>query len=140
MADSSVFRLRWPWRRSGRQTTPSRPLLEHGAVPWLLTIALFTTLPHFTEIPAWLSLIAAAALVGRAGIWWRNIRLPKRWMLTLLVIAGTAGIAWHYRSLFGREPGIALLVFFMAIKPMEMTARRDGLVIVMLGFFLLLTH
>lgn len=140
MADSYISGLRWPWRRSNRQTTSSRPLLEHGAVPWLLTIALFTTLPHFAAIPGWLSLIAGTALIGRAGIWWRNIRLPKRWMLTLMVLVGTAGIAWHYRSLFGREPGIALLVFFMALKPMEMTTRRDGLVIVMLGFFLLLTH
>ena len=140
MADSLFSSLPWPWRRSSRRPAPSRPLLEHGAIPWLLTVALFTTLPHFTELPVWLSVLAGTALIGRAGLWWRNIRLPKRWMLTLLVIVGTAGIAWNYRSLFGREPGIALLVFFMALKPMEMTTRRDGLVIVMLGFFLLLTH
>ena len=36
--------------------------------------------------------------------------------------------------------GVALLVFFMALKPTEMGSRHDSMVVVMLGFFLLLTH
>ena len=37
------------------------------------------------------------------------------WLIAAIVVlfAGTAGIAWQYRTLFGRDPGIALLVFFM---------------------------
>lgn len=132
-------RLRWPRRRPRAPAAP-RPLLEHGTIPWLLAVAVATTLPHAGHLPAWLSLLAGAALLGRAWLWLRNGRLPRRWVLALLVVAGTAGIAWQYRTLFGRDPGIALLVFFMALKPMEMTTRRDGLVTVMLGFFLLLTH
>jgi transglutaminase-like putative cysteine protease len=115
-------------------------LLEHGALPWLLAVAVATTLPHAAFLPWWLSLVCGAALAGRAWLWLANGRLPRRWLLALVVVAGTAGIAWQYRALFGRDPGIALLVFFMALKPMEMSARRDGLVVVMLGFFLLLTH
>ena len=86
------------------------------------------------------AVIFSALLLGRAWLWLRNKRLPARWLLVLVVIAGTALIAWHYRTLFGRDAGVALLVFFMALKPLELHARRDGLVIVMLGFFLLLTH
>ena len=133
-------RFRWPWRRPRTPAATSRPLLEHGAIPWLLAVAVATTLPHVEHLPWWLSLFAGIALLGRAWLWLRNGRLPRRWALALLVFAGTAGIAWQYRTLFGRDPGIALLVFFMALKPMEMSARRDGLVTVMLGFFLLLTH
>ena len=133
-------RFRWPWRRPRTPAATSRPRLEHGAIPWLLAVAVATTLPHVEHLPWWLSLFAGIALLGRAWLWLRNGRLPRRWALALLVFAGTAGIAWQYRTLFGRDPGIALLVFFMALKPMEMSARRDGLVTVMLGFFLLLTH
>jgi transglutaminase-like putative cysteine protease len=115
-------------------------LLDRGAIPWLLAVAVATTLPHAEHLPWWLSLLSGAALLGRAWLWLRNGRLPRRWALGLLVFAGAAGIAWHYRTPFGRDPGIALLVFFMATKPMEMISRRDGLVVVMLGFFLLLTH
>jgi transglutaminase-like putative cysteine protease len=130
---------RFPWRRRA-PVAKSRPLLEHGAIPWLLAVAVATTLPHAVHLSWWLSLASGMALLGRAGLWLRNGRLPRRWALVLIVFAGTAGIAWQYRSLFGRDPGIALLVFFMALKPMEMTSRRDGLVIILLGFFLLLTH
>ncbi|MDR0439416.1 MAG: DUF3488 and transglutaminase-like domain-containing protein [Candidatus Accumulibacter sp.] len=117
-----------------------RPLLEHGAIPWLLAVAVATTLPHVEHLPLWLSFLACAVLLARAWLWLKNGRLPRRRTLFLLVLAGTIGIALQYRALLGREPGVALLVFFMALKPMEMVSRRDGLVVVMLGFFLLLTH
>jgi transglutaminase-like putative cysteine protease len=133
-------RSRLPWRRRAAVAAKPRPLLEHGALPWLLAVAVATTLPHIEFLPGWLSLVCGATLAGRAWLWLKNGRLPRRGLLALMVVIGTAGIAWQYRSLFGRDPGIALLVFFMALKPMEMSERRDGLVLVMLGFFLLLTH
>jgi transglutaminase-like putative cysteine protease len=130
-------RFHWPWRRAPKKIPV---LLEHGTIPWLLAVAAATTLPHFTHLPGWLSFFSTLMLLGRAGLWLKNGRLPRRWLLIVVVLAGTAGIAWQYRALFGRDPGIALLVFFMTLKPMEMKSRRDGLVLVMLGFFLLLTH
>ncbi len=128
-------------QRRARLRSPTVPaILDHGAVPWLLAVALTTTLPHLEHLPAWLSLFSGALLLGRGWLWRTNTRLPVRWLLALVVIVGTAAIGWHYRTLFGRDAGVALLVFFMALKPMEMHTRRDGLVIIMLGFFLLLTH
>ena len=128
-------------RRRARLGQAGVPVvLEHGAIPWLLAVALATTLPHLEHLPWWLSLISGVLLLGRSWLWKSNSRLPARRLLVLLVIVGTAGIGWQYRTLFGRDAGVALLVFFMALKPMEMHARRDGLVVIMLGFFLLLTH
>jgi transglutaminase-like putative cysteine protease len=125
---------------SRRTPTAPRVLLEHGAIPWLLAVAVATTLPLAWQLPLWLSFLAGLMLLGRAWLWLKNGRLPRRWILVAIVFAGTIGIALQYRSLFGRDPGIALLVFFMSLKPMEMSSRRDGLVVIMLGFFLLLTH
>lgn len=130
--------IEWFPRRPRTDTRPA--LLEHGAIPWLLAVALATSAPHAIHLPPWLSLSAGLALIWRAWIWRRNGRLPPRWLLALMVAAGTAGIGWQFHTLFGRDPGVALLVFFMALKPMEMKAQRDALVLVMLGFFLLLTH
>jgi len=128
-------------RRRARPQKDAPPvLLEHAAVPWLLCAALATTLPHVGHLSWWLSLFCGAVILARAWLWWKNGRLPSRWLLFLLVILGTAGIVLNYRTLFGRDAGVALLVLFMALKPMEMKARRDGLVLIMLGFFLLLTH
>lgn len=61
-------------------------------------------------------------------------------MVIPLVIAGSAGILFEYRTLFGRDAGVALLTIFMALKLLELRTQRDAIVVVMLGYFLLLTH
>lgn len=114
--------------------------LDTAAIPWLLACALATTAPHAGHQPHWLIAIAAAALTLRAWLWLTQRALPARWLLALCVFAGTAGIWLEYRTIFGRDAGVALLVLFMALKPLEMRLRRDAMVVVMLGFFLLLTH
>jgi len=121
---------------------PARPAiaLEKSEIPWLLAVALVTTAPHADHLPFWLSLLVGSILLWRAWLWQKNAALPARWLLMLLAIAGVAGIAWEFRTLFGRDSGVALLAFFMALKPLEMKTRRDSMVVVMLGFFLLLTH
>ncbi len=119
----------------------TRPVaLEHGALPWLLATAVATVAPHAEHLPPWLTLLVAAALLWRAWLWQRRQTLPPRWLLALLVLGAIAAIGWQFRSLFGRDAGVAMLVLFMALKPLEMHTRRDALVVVMLGYFLLLTH
>jgi hypothetical protein len=70
----------------------------------------------------------------------RHERLPGRWVLFLLVIVGCSGILIEFRSLFGRDAGVAMLVVFMAMKLLELKSQRDAVVVVVLGYFLLLTH
>ena len=123
-----------------RTTRKASEPLDPGAIPWMLAIALASAAPHAAHLPAWLSAAGAAALLWRAWLWHDNRPLPRRWLLVLAVVAGTAGIGWEYRTLFGRDSGVALLFFFMLLKPMEMQRRRDALALIMLGFFLLLTH
>ncbi len=120
-------------------TKPIVPL-EHGAIPWLLAMAVATAAPHASHQPLWLSLLVGSVLLWRIWLWHTNAPLPARWLLIMLVVASVAGIGWEFRTLFGRDSGVALLVLFMALKPMEMRTRRDSMVVVMLGFFLLLTH
>jgi hypothetical protein len=47
---------------------------------------------------------------------------------------------WSERTLLGREAGVTMLVVLMALKTLELRARRDALVVFFLGFFLVLTH
>ena len=126
----------------GGKSKPAKPqvALEYGAIPWLLAVAMATAAPHVIHLPLWLSLLGGSVLLWRLGLWHRNARLPSRWLLALLVFVGVAGIGWQFHTLIGKEAGVALLFFFMALKPMEMRTRRDAMALVMLGFFLLLTH
>ena len=117
----------------------SRPL-EHGETPWLLAVALITGSPHAWHLPGWLSALCGGVLGWRLWLWHRRRALPPRWWLALLVAGSTAGIGWQFGTLLGRDAGVALLVVFMALKPLEMARRRDALVVIMLGYFLLLSH
>src|SRR4029078_3171323 len=47
---------------------------------------------------------------------------------------------WTYRTLLGKEPGVTLAVALMALKTLELRARRDAFVGFFLGFFIILTH
>ncbi len=47
---------------------------------------------------------------------------------------------WSYRTLLGKEPGVTLAVVLMALKTLELRARRDAFVVFFLGFFIVLTH
>ena len=47
---------------------------------------------------------------------------------------------WTEGTLLGSEAGVTLLVVLLALKTLELRARRDALVVFFLGFFLVLTH
>ena len=107
---------------------------------WLLACAVPTLAPHAAHAPLWLSLAAGGMLAWRALIWWRRWPLPPRWLLALLVFAGSAAVLASYRQFFGKDPGVALLILFLALKLMELRAARDALAALFLCYFLLLTH
>lgn len=115
-------------------------LIERPASPWLFASAAATAAPHLAHQPYWLSAMSLLLLLWAVRLWWKNERLPGRWLLILLVIAGCSGILIEFRTLFGRDAGVAMLVVFMTMKLLELKSRRDAMVIVVLAYFLLLTH
>ncbi|MBK7017576.1 MAG: DUF3488 domain-containing transglutaminase family protein [Sulfuritalea sp.] len=115
----------------------NRPVSRRQAW-WLLAGALAAFLPLTQQIPPWLAFAAGAAFAWRAALTWRQWHLPPKWLLVLLVIAGTAAVFLQYRSIIGRTPGIALLVVFLALKLLELRAARDAIVTALLCYFLVL--
>ena len=107
---------------------------------WLLATLAWVLAPHAPHLPWWCSGGAALALVWRAQLAWRDAPLPSRWWLLLLLTAAMAMTRLHYASLIGRESGIALVVILTALKSLELRARRDALVCLYLGFFLIFTE
>jgi transglutaminase-like putative cysteine protease len=115
----------------------NRPVSRRQAW-WLLATALTACLPLMPQLPLWLSLAATTAFSWRAALTWRQWHLPPRWLLVLLVVAGTAGVLLQYRTTLGRTPGIALLVVFLSLKLLELRAARDAVVTALLCYFLVL--
>ena len=127
------YRLpRWPgWHRLPRD---ARDTL------FLLAVIAWTVLPHASHLPVWTMLLTAIVLLWRGRLALSSGALPSRWLL-LAVLAIAIGLTfWSYRNLLGKEPGVTLAVVLMALKTLELRARRDAFVVFFLGFFIILTH
>jgi transglutaminase-like putative cysteine protease len=91
-------------------------------------------------LPLWCTLLTLAVLLWRTQLALTNGALPSRWLL-LAVLLTAAGLTFRsYQTLLGKEPGVTLAVALMALKTLELRARRDAFVVFFLGFFLILTH
>ncbi len=107
---------------------------------FLLGVITVVMAPHAGHLPAWATALTGLVLLWRGQIAWRQRPLPSRWWL-LAVMAAYAALTWlSYRTLIGRDAGITLLVMLMALKTLELRARRDAFVVFFLGFFLVLAQ
>ena len=122
----------WPgWRHLPRDTRDTLFLL--GVIAW-------TVLPHLPHLPLWCMLLTAAVLLWRGRLALANAALPGRWVLVGVLIVAGALTWWTHGTLLGKEPGVTLAVVLMALKTLELRARRDAFVVFFLGFFLILTN
>lgn len=114
--------------------------LDPRCLPWLLATAAVTIGPHAFFFPGWLVALVGLLLAWRAWLIRTRAPEPGRWLLFLTIILSIGAIVLEYRTIFGQEPGVALLIVFMPLKLLELRRARDGFVVVMLAYFLLLTH
>ena len=105
----------------------------------LLALAMVIA-PHAVHLPTWIPALVAVVLLARIYIGWRHRKLPNKWLLIAIAMACTACIALSYRTLYGRDVGVALLTVMTALKVMEMTRQRDTTVVVLLAYFLVVTN
>ncbi len=105
-----------------------------------LAVIGWTIAPHLLHLPTWCALMSVLLLLWRARLALTSGALPGRWVVSALLVLAGAGTWWSERTLLGKEAGITMLVVLMALKTLELRARRDALVIFFLGFFLVLTH
>ncbi|MFG6441455.1 transglutaminase TgpA family protein [Roseateles sp. LKC17W] len=121
---------RW-WSRLPRDTRDSF---------FLLAVITAVMAPHASHLPLWATGLTGLVLAWRAHIAWRQRPLPSRWALLAIALV-YAVLTWlTFRTLVGREAGITLLTVLMALKTLELRARRDAFVVFFLGFFLVLTQ
>lgn len=107
---------------------------------WLLISLTLAAAPHLERLPPWIGPLCLALGLWRLAIERRAGKLPRKWLLFLLAAAAMSGIFAQYHTLFGRDAGVALLVVMIALKLMEMATRRDTMILVFLGYFLVITN
>lgn len=107
---------------------------------FLLGVIAWITLPQINHLPLWCSAMTGAVLAWRGWIAARGSTLPSRWLLLLMLLAASAATFYSYRTLMGRDAGVTFIVVLLALKTLEMHARRDAFVVFFLGFFTLLSN
>lgn len=96
--------------------------------------------PHATHLPLWVTLLCATTLAWRALITFRGTRMPPSYVLLPLALGAMGGVYITFKTLLGREAGVAMAVMLLAFKMLEMHAKRDLFVVIFLSFFLLMTN
>ncbi len=96
--------------------------------------------PHALRAPVWLTLLTLALVGWRALAIGRPALLPPTGLLLVIVAAGMLGVWLEYRAIFGRTPGVMLLVMFSGLKALESRNQRDAAALVFLTWFLAITN
>jgi hypothetical protein len=116
------------WPRDMRDT-----LFQLAVIGW-------TVMPHLSHLPLWCGALTALVLAWRVQLALSSGPLPGRWKVMAVLAVAVGLTLWTERTLLGKEAGVTLLVVLMALKTLELRARRDAMVVFFLGFFLVLTH
>ncbi|WP_295849851.1 DUF3488 and transglutaminase-like domain-containing protein [uncultured Xylophilus sp.] len=107
---------------------------------FLLVVVGWTLAPQAFHLPPWAAMLAYLLLLWRGQLAWRSAPLPGRWWMVGLVVLTVAATFATFRTIAGREAGVTLVVMLLALKTLELRARRDAMVVFFLGFFVMLTN
>ena len=120
--------------------TPEARLLTGRDLAGLVLALAIVGAPHALRAPWWLALLTAGLFAWRAFVLARQQPLPASWLLLGIALVAMLGVWAEYRTIFGRIPGIVLLLFFSGLKLMETRTHRDAAAVAFLCYFLLITN
>jgi protein-glutamine gamma-glutamyltransferase len=115
---------------------PERP--DYRALLWAVAALTGGLLLHIDRLPAWVWVAALVLVSWRIAAARSRVPLPGTPVRTLLAVAVVIAVLARFHTLNGLPAGSALLVLMAALKLLETHRRRDRLVLVGAGLFLLL--
>ena len=107
---------------------------------FLLAVVACCVAPLVAHVPPWASVLTALLLLWRGALAWHALALPRRWVTAALLALATAATFASFRTIAGPDAGVTLIVMLLALKTLELRARRDAMVVFFLGFFTLLSN
>lgn len=107
---------------------------------FLLAVVACCIGPLVAHIPLWTGAMAGLLLAWRGWLAFGGRALPGRWATGALLALVVVLTLLTHRTIVGRDAGVTLIVMLLALKTLELRARRDAMVIFFLGFFTLLAN
>lgn len=118
--------------------TPS--FVAREKLAWLLTAQALVILPILINMPIWLWLVWAISAFWRIQMYRGHWGAPKSAFKTLLAAMCATGLYLSYSGKTGTETMVGLLVCAFALKLLEVNARRDAQLLVLIGFVICATQ
>ena len=120
--------------------SPELRLITMRDLAWLTASLVIVTAPHALRAPWWLTLLTLCLYGWRFYFVLNRAPLPSRFLVIGVALVGMLGVWMEYRTLFGRQPGVLLLMLFSGLKLLESRNHRDAAVAAFLGYFLIITN
>lgn len=102
---------------------------------WLLVAQVLVILPLLLHLPPWIIVLWLACAGWRVQVFRMRARYPSRVERLGLIVATGAAVFFSRGSFIGLDAGALLLVAAFCLKLLEMCSRRDALLQIFLGFF-----
>jgi len=119
---------------------PSARSIGVRDLTWLIASLMLVAAPHALRAPWWLTALTLCLFAWRFWYALNRAALPSRWLVIGVAAVAMLGVWMEYRTLFGRGPGIVLLVLFAGLKMLETRTHRDAALAAFLGYFLVITN
>jgi transglutaminase-like putative cysteine protease len=115
------------------------PPIPRISLIWLLVAQVLVILPHLGHLPLWVVGLWLGCAFWRVQIFRMRAGYPNGWAKAGLMLGVGCGVLLSRGSLIGLDAGVVLLVAAFILKLVEMRSRRDALVLIFLGFFVVVT-
>lgn len=123
-----------PNMHTPQQVFQQQKLIPHDNLVWLLVAQGVVIVPLLFQLPIWLWVIWGGALYWRWQIYVGKRQFPNSITKLLISLMAIAGLIATYQGAFGVEAMVGFLVFTFIIKLLELQSRKDGLLIIFIGF------
>lgn len=121
---------------SGAHLPPAIPRIS---LTWLLVAQALVIVPHLGHLPLWVIGLWLGCAGWRVQIFRMRVGYPTRLAKAGLMLAAAAGVFASRGSLVGLDAGGVLLIAAFVLKLVELRSQRDALVLILLGFFCVVT-
>lgn len=109
------------------------------SLTWLLVAQALVIVPHLGHLPLWVIGLWLGCAFWRVQIFRMRAGYPTRLLRIGLIVLAGLGVFLSRGTLVGLDGGVVLLLAAFILKLLEMRTRRDALVLIFLGFFVVVT-
>ncbi len=113
------------------------PAITYTGMIWLLAAQLTVMLPFVFELPFWLIVVALFSVAWRLGVLAGRVNQPGNLLKVALMVLGIGGLLLSGLRFPSLEAMSGLLLLGFAFKSLEVLQRRDALVVIFIGYFLI---